>query len=483
MRYEKGKQGTTSGGWNRRTFLRGLPGAALAAGLAGSSMGNPGEAAQNPRSRPNIVFIFADDLGYGNLGCYGQKRIKTPNLDRMAAEGMRFTQAYAAATVCAPSRCGLMTGKHTGHATVRGNAWPELGLRKDESTVAQLLQRAGYRTALIGKWGLGGYDVDSHPNDRGFDRFYGFLNQVFAHNSFPEHIWDNKTETYLKGNWFNQRKQFANDLFTEKALEFVDQQDGSLPFYLYLSYTTPHANNERGQIDPNGMDSPDFGDYAKEDWPDAEKAFAAITSRMDADVGKMLAKLEEKGFGKNTLVFFTSDNGPHREGHHDPDFFDDNGPLRGIKRDVYEGGIRVPMIARWPGVVAAGKESNFVWAGWDFLPTAAELAGAPVPNDVDGISIASVLKGTGTVPSRDYLYWEFHERGFHQAIRQGDWKLVRQGPSFQVELYDLKNDIGETRNLVAEKPDVVKQLLPLFRQARTENPNFPTNREVPRVAH
>ncbi|MDZ7638909.1 MAG: sulfatase-like hydrolase/transferase [Bryobacterales bacterium] len=261
-------------------------------------------------ARPNIVFILADDLGYGNLGCFGQKRIKTPHLDRMASEGMRFTQAYSGATVCAPSRCTLMTGKHTGHATVRGNSLPELGLKKTEPTVAEILLRSGYRTALFGKWGLGGFDADSHPNDRGFQQFFGYLNQHFAHNSFPEHIWDNKIEMFLKENWFNQRKVFTNDLFSRKAIEFVGNQSSAQPFFLYLPYTTPHANNERGQVDKNGMDAPDFGDYADEGWPDAEKAFAAIVSRMDADIGRLFAKLKEKGLDENTLVIFSSDNGP-----------------------------------------------------------------------------------------------------------------------------------------------------------------------------
>lgn len=430
--------------------------------------------------KPNIVFIMADDLGYGNLGCFGAKRIKTPNLDLMAKEGMRFTQAYAGATVCAPSRCVLMTGKHTGHATVRGNALPERGIKKSELTVAQLLKREGYRTALIGKWGLGGFDVDSHPNDRGFDTFFGYLNQHFAHNSFPEHIWDNKTEMFLKENWFNQRKVFTNDLFSKRALAFLDQQSAAQPFFLYLPYTTPHANNERGQVDANGMDSPDFGDYANENWPDPEKAFAAVVSRLDSDIGMLFAKLKEKGMDDNTLVIFTSDNGPHKEGHHDPEFFDDNGPLRGTKRDLYEGGIRVPTIARWPGKIAAGAVSDFVWAFWDLLPTAAELAGTKAPKGIDGVSIVPVLLGRG-VPPREYLYWEFHERGFHQAVRQGDWKLVRQGPAFKVELFNLKDDVGETRDVSAAHPDLVARLEKYFKTARVETPDFPTNREVPAV--
>ncbi len=454
---------------SRRQFLStAVASAALAPSIFGQA------------SRPNIVFIMADDMGYGNLGCFGQKRIKTPNLDRMAAEGMRFTSAYAGATVCAPSRCTLMSGKHTGHATVRGNSFPELALKKSESTVAEVLKRAGYRTALFGKWGLGGFDADGHPNDRGFDEFYGYLNQHFAHNSFPEHIWDNKVEMFLKENWFNRRKVFTNDLFGKKANEFIGKQSPGQPFFLYLPYTTPHADNERGQIDTNGMDSPDFGDYAQEDWPDAEKAFASIITRMDADIGRLFSTLKERGLDDNTLVFFTSDNGPHKEGHHDPEFFNDNGPLRGIKRDLYEGGIRVPSIARWPGKIKAGAVSDFPWAFWDFLPTVAELARTEQPKEIDGVSIVPVLLGTGA-PARDHLYWEFHERGFHQAVRQGDWKLVRQGPAFKTELFHLKDDLGETRDLAAAHPDIVAKMEKLFKTSRVENPHFPTNREVPSV--
>lgn len=429
-------------------------------------------------SRPNIVFILADDLGYGIPGCYGQKLIQTPVIDRMAAEGIRFTDAYAGTTVCAPSRCSLMTGKHTGHATIRGNAHPAPGLDKDELSVAEVLKRAGYRTALFGKWGLGGFDANSHPNDRGFDEFFGYLDQRHAHNSFPGHLWNNKEELILTENWFNQRKLFSNSLFSEKAIEFAGKQTPSQPFFLYLAYTTPHANNERGQIDKNGIDSPDFGEYADENWPDAEKAFAAITTRMDSDIGRLLAVLKQRGLDENTLVIFTSDNGPHREGHHDPDFFDDNGPLRGIKRDLYDGGIRVPAVARWPGTIQPGTVSDYPWAFWDFLPTAAALSNAPAPKGLDGISIVPALTGAGR-PARSHLYWEFHERGFHQAVRQGDWKLVKQGPAFKTELFNLKDDLGETTDVSTAHPDVTARLSRLLSTSRTESRLFPARRETP----
>lgn len=447
---------------NRRHFLSATLGATTA----------PLFSAQT--SKPNIIFILADDLGYGDLGCYGQKRIQTPNLDRMAREGMKFTQAYAGSTVCAPSRCSLMTGKHQGHATVRGNKRPELGLARGETTVASLLKSAGYRTALFGKWGLGGPQTGTTPNRVGFDEFFGYLDQLHAHNSFPEHLWDNEAEFFLTKNWFNQRKLFAPDLFTERALSFIERQ-GKNPFFLYLAYTVPHADNELATLQSNGMDAPDQGIYAKESWPDAEKNFAAIITRMDGDIGKIFEVLKKKGLDENTLVIFTSDNGPHREGHHDPEFFQSRGPLRGIKRDLYEGGIRVPTIARWPGHIAADTVSDFAWAFWDFLPTAAELAGVKPPAGIDGISIVPTLLGKSQKP-HDYLYWEFHEGGFQQAVRQGDWKLVRQKPKFQSELYNLKDDVGEQRNLAAKYPDITTKLEKLLAAARTESPYFPVKK-------
>ena len=420
---------------------------------------------QAAQRKPNIIFILADDLGYGDLGCYGQQKIRTPNLDRMASEGTRFTQAYSGSTVCAPSRCCLMTGKHTGHATIRGNMRPELGLAPGEVTVATLLKRAGYRTALFGKWGLGGPGMGSVPNNRGFDEFYGYLDQLHAHTSYPEHLWENQNEVFLTENWFNRQKTFSNDKFTERALDFTAKQTG--PFFLYLTYTIPHANNEL-----NAIENPDTVPYAAENWPENEKKFAASITRMDRGIGALLETLKRKGLDENTLVIFSSDNGSHKEGAHDANFFRSSGPLRGTKRDLYDGGVRVPAIARWPGKAPAGRNSDFMWAFWDFLPTATELAGAAAPAGIDGVSIARAL--TGDQPqNRRALYWEFHERGFHQAVRRDNWKLVRQGPKQEVELFDLGKDLGETRNLAAEQPKVVRELEPLFRTMRTESPRFP----------
>jgi len=444
---------------NRREFL-------------GATIGGGALLAQVPPKRPNILFILADDLGYGDLGCYGQERIKTPNIDRLAAEGVRFTQAYAGSTVCAPSRCCLMTGKHTGHATVRGNKAPELGLRPDETTVASLLKQAGYRTALFGKWGLGGPETGSVPNTRGFDEFFGYLNQAHAHNSSPEHLWENQSEYLLRGNWFNQKKQFAPDLFSARTLSFIERQQRD-PFFLYLAYTVPHADNELGLLQKNGIDAPDQGMYVREDWPDVEKNFAAIITRMDSDIGRILQLLKRKGLDENTLVIFSSDNGPHKEGGHDAGFFRSSGPLRGVKRDLYEGGIRVPAIARWTKTIAPGKVSEFPWAFWDFLPTAAELAGVRAPTGLDGMSIVPALLGKEQ-RAHDYLYWEFFERGFQQAVRQGDWKLVRQAPNFKLELFNLRDDVGETRDLAATRADVAARLRKLFESARAESKDFPT---------
>ena len=429
-------------------------------------------AAQSRPAKPNMLFILADDLGYGDLGCYGQQKIKTPHLDRLAADGIRFTQAYSGSTVCAPSRCTLMTGKHTGHASVRGNKKPELGLTRNENTVASLLRTAGYRTALFGKWGLGGFDMDSHPNDKGFDEFFGYLNQQHAHLSYPEHLWENKSEFFLTGNWFEQRKQFSNDLFTQRALDFIGKNTGQ-PFFLYLSYTVPHANNERGAFEKNGMESPDQKPYESESWPDVEKNFAAAVTRMDKQIGDVLAALDAKGHRENTLVIFTSDNGPHKEGGHDPKFFLSSGAVRGTKRDLYEGGIRVPGMANWKGRIKPGQVSDQPWAFWDFLPTAMEVAGITTPAGIDGISILPTLTG-GIQKQHEYFYWEFHEGGFQQAIRQGDWKLVRQNPSQTVQLFDLKSDPKELKDLAADQPEVVKRLEPLFRSARVDHPQFPT---------
>ncbi|MCI0418492.1 MAG: arylsulfatase [Acidobacteria bacterium] len=423
---------------------------------------------------PNIVFILADDLGYGDLGCYGQKRILTPNIDRLAAEGMRFTQVYSGSTVCAPSRAALMTGKHTGHGRIRGNRRPDMPLLPEEMTVAEVLKKGGYRTGIFGKWGLGNAGNSGVPNKQGFDAFLGYLAHIHAHNYSTDHLWKNGEQFWLGKNFGGRMQEYPPDLFTDHAIGFVEQNK-QRPFFLYLAYTIPHANNELGNATGNGMEVPSDAPYSDRDWPQPEKNFAAMITRMDAGVGKLMTALKQAGLDDNTLVFFSSDNGPHLEGGHTPEFFDSNGPLRGTKRDLYEGGIRVPMIARWPARVKAGQTSHHVWAFWDFLPTAAAAAGVSPPAGIDGISGLPALFGE-TSRQHEHLYWEFHEKGFKQAVRFGNWKGIRSGKDAPLELYDLKSDIGEANNVAAKHPEVVARLEQILKTARTDSKEFPLQR-------
>lgn len=437
--------------------------------------------AEKEALKPNIVFVLADDLGYGGLGCYGQKKIKTPHLDQMALEGMRFTQAYAGSTVCAPSRCALMTGLHTGHCRIRGNhslTRPDaLSLLEEDMTVAESLRSAGYCTALIGKWGLGEPHTPGGPLKKGFQEFYGYTDQGEAHNYYPEWLWRNDEKEKLPGNVLEmprvskERETYSHDLFTKEALAFLDRQEED-PFFLYLAYTLPHANNEASRVRDHGMEVPDEGAYADEDWPPAQRAHAAMISRLDRDVGALLEKLREKGLAENTLVIFASDNGPHREGGADPQFFRDSGPFRGIKRDLYEGGIRVPAIAWWPGVIAPGQVSEHLWAFWDFHATAAELAQVEIPAD-DGISIVPTLKGAGEQARHDAFYWEFHEGGCKQAVRFEDWKAVLPGRNQELELYDLSRDPKERKNRADQYPDQVRKAEALLLRERSDSEDFP----------
>lgn len=427
-------------------------------------------------ARPNILLILADDLGYGDVGCYGQKQIATPNLDRLAAEGIRFTQAYAGSTVCAPSRCVLMTGLHTGHAYVRGNRYPDLPLRPQDLTLTELLKKAGYRTALFGKWSLGGLATTGYPTRRGFDEWFGYFSQTQAHDYYPYLLLEGEREYLVRGNFGAKKTVWVHDLFTERALDFIRRRPQ--PFFLHLCWTIPHANNEVGRDTGNGMEVPSDEPYSDRDWPQPEKNFAAMITRMDADVGKLMQALRETGQDENTIILFSSDNGPHREGGHDPDFFDSNGPLRGIKRDLYEGGIRVPMIVRWPARIRAGQVSDQVWAFEDLLPTLAQAAGVQPPAGLDGISMLGAWLGRPQ-PNREYFYWEFHERGFKQAVRMADWKAVRSAPGRPLELYDLARDPGETHNLAGERRDVVERIERIMARARTESAEFPVRAGAP----
>ena len=420
--------------------------------------------------KPNIVLLLADDLGYGDLTSYGQKRIATPNLDRLAAEGMRFTQAYSGSTVCAPSRCCLFTGQHTGHAFIRGNmpSAVDLGLRTEDVTIAEVLKRAGYRTGLFGKWALGQIGSPGYSLDKGFDESVSFFSQTAAHNYYPEHIADGRQVRLMKGNLGTQKSDYAPDYFTQRALDFV--RKSTEPFFLYWPTTIPHANNEMGRDTGNGMEVPSDKPYSDQPWPQVEKNFAAMVTRMDADLGKLLELLK----GTDTLILFSSDNGPHREGGHDPNFFDSNGPLRGIKRDLYEGGIRVPFIAYWPGKIKPGV-SDQPLAFWDLLPTLAEIVGQPAPAGIDGNSMLPTLLGRGAQRQHEYFYWEFHERGFAQAIRMNQWKGVRKTGQAKLELYDLSNDPGETRNVAEANADIAKKLLAYMKLAHTDSKEFPVS--------
>jgi len=432
--------------------------------------------AQGSAKKPNILFILADDLGFGDLGCYGQQLIQTPNIDRLAAEGVRFTQAYAGSTVCAPSRCSLMTGLHTGHARTRGNQYPDLPLRPQDLTVAELLKQAGYRTGLVGKWSLGQLGSTGYPPRKGWDEWFGYFSQTHAHNYYPEHLLENDRSYLLRGNTGTQRKEYAPDVFTQRALQFLDSKSEQ-PFLLHVCYTTPHANNEMGRDTGNGMEVPSDEPYSRKPWPQTEKNFAAMITRMDADIGKLLAKLDQNGQAENTLVILASDNGPHQEGGHKSGHFESSGPLRGIKRDLYEGGIRVPAIMKWPGKIQPGRVSDQVWAFWDFLPTAAEIAGVPAPAGTDGISILPTLLGKPK-KQHEYLYWEFHERGFDQAVRLGDWKGIRSGRQGAIELYDLGADVSERKNVAVGHPETVDRIRRIMETARTDSAEFPVREKV-----
>ena len=428
--------------------------------------------AADAKRSPNIIFILADDLGYGDLGCYGQQKIKTPNLDRMAAEGMRFTSGYAGCTVCAPSRCTLMTGKHTGHAIIRGNMNPETVLRPEDLTVAELLQRAHYTNACVGKWGLGFPGTTGVPTKKGFKEFFGYYTQLQAHDYYPARLGRGEEWIEMPGNQNGQRGDYSPDWFTRGATNYLRDAQGG-PFFLYLCYPTPHANNEETRATGNGMQVPSDAPYANETWPQPEKNKAAMITRMDADIGKILDRLKFLRLDNDTIVLFSSDNGPHKEGGNTPDFFASRGPLRGIKRDLYEGGIRVPFIVRWPGHIQPGTVSDLPVAFWDFLATAAELSGQKVPADTDGVSFLPTLLGQPQTKPHEFLYWEFHEGATKQAVRMGDWKGVRLAPGTPLELYNLKVDIGETMNVADANPTIIAKLEAYLKTARTESENWP----------
>lgn len=444
--------------------------------------------------KPNIIYILADDLGYGDLSCYGQKRYRTPNIDRMAREGMLFTQHYAGCSVCAPSRSSLMTGQTTGHTPIRGNRevdpegqWP---LPDSTYTMAEMLKQAGYQTGCFGKWGLGYPGSEGDANMQGFDEFYGYNCQRMAHNYYPGHLWQNQQKVILEGNGGDKSGQYAPGLIQQHALDFMEKNKEK-PFFLHYTNTIPHAElllpeknlkEFEGKFLPeksyNGT-QPEDKDFRKGGYgtqSQAHAAFAAMVTLLDKQVGELMDKLKELGLDKNTLVIFSSDNGPHLEGGADPDYFDSNGPLRGYKRDLYEGGIREPMIAWWPGKIQSGSKTDLVSAFWDVMPTVADLIGLKVPENTDGISFLPTLLNNKGQKEHDYLYWEFHEFGGRQAIRKDNWKLVRYHVSIPkkvtTELYDLSIDIGEQINVAAWHPEIIEKLVSLMKQARIPSEAF-----------
>jgi arylsulfatase A-like enzyme len=437
------------------------------------------------QTRPNIILIQADDLGYGDLSAYGQAKFQTPGIDRLAREGIRFTNYYSGSTVCAPSRAALMTGMHTGHAWIRGNG--EIPLRPSDVTVAMLLRDAGYRTAVIGKWGLGMAGTTGQPDKKGFDYSFGFLDHRHAHRQYTDHLYRNAERVPVDIN-----RDYVNDLFTREAESFITRDDPK-PFFIYLNYTVPHAELRapedamaplRGRFQPetpfvnaaaDGRPSgamPDGASLGYRSQPTPRAAFVAMITRMDRDIARLTDLVGERKIDRNTLILFVSDNGPHREGGADPDFFLSSGGLRGIKRDLFEGGIRVPMVARWVGTIPSGRVSYHEWAHWDMLPTITELAGAKTPTGIDGVSMARALKGQPQ-PAQEFMYWEFHERGFQQAVRMGQWKAVRLKKDGPLALYDLPDDPNEQRDVSSTNPDVVAKIEQYLKTARTESARWP----------
>jgi arylsulfatase A-like enzyme len=450
---------------------------------------------QLKKTKPNIVFILADDLGYGDLGVYGQKIIKTPNIDRLARQGKVFTQFYAGTTVCAPSRSSLLTGQHTGHTYIRGNKEIEpegqQPLPDSVETYAQLLREAGYVTGAFGKWGLGMVGTSGEPAKKGFDQFFGYNCQRQSHRYYPTHLWENDKKVVLDGNDLQHKAVYAPELIQQKTLAFLDQNKDR-PFFLFVPTVLPHAELQgpddqflkmyKGKLAEKPFKGNDYGPegtiagYASE--PETHATYAAMVSRMDHYVGEILQKLDKLGLTENTIIIFSSDNGSHREGGADPEFFNSSGGLCGNKRDLYEGGIRVPFIVKWPGKVKAGSQSKFVGAFWDLMPTFTELAGAANPKHSDGISIVNELSGNNTTQKQhEYLYWEFHEGGGRQAVRYGNWKAVRlnvdKNPDGVPELYDLSKDPAEINNIAARHPDIVSKMIQFMKEAHRESDLFP----------
>lgn len=418
--------------------------------------------------KPNIIFIMADDLGYRDLGCYGQEKIQTPNLNRMAAEGMKFTQCYTGAPVCAPARSTLMTGQHSGHTRVRSNFGKggvkglgggkgRVPLKPQDITVAEVLKKAGYVTGMMGKWGLGEPNTTGEPHKKGWDEFVGFLNQRRAHTYYPDYIWRNTEKYELPGNYEEPKTDYTHDIFTNESLKFIEKHHEN-PFFLYIPYCVPHDKFE----------IPSVGQYAVRSWSESEKVYAAMISRMDQGVGQILNLLKKLKIDEKTYVFFTSDNGAAKRWKN----IDSSGALRGIKRDVYEGGIRVPMLVWAPGKVPAGQVNDLQWYFPDVLPTLTEIASAKLPENVDGVSVLPTLSGQTQDLDKRVLYWEFYEKAGSRATRFGDWKAVQYGMNKKpgkIELYNLKDDISESNDVSSDHPEIVSRVEEIF--AREHKPS------------
>ena len=466
---------------DRRDFLKAVSLGAAAMAMPGcASPPEGGSALKASENKPNIIYIMADDLGYADLGCYGQKLIRTPNLDRMAVESTRFTQCYAGSTVCAPSRSVLMTGQHTGHTRIRDN-FPKVGgvleafgegdrrlsLEAQDVTVAEVLKQAGYATGITGKWGLGEPNTAGVPNRQGLDEWLGYLNQNHASYYYTTYLWHNQEKVTLEGNQDGKRQQYTHDVFTKFALDFIRRHKNE-PFFLYVAYTIPHKKFEVPSTEP----------YGDKPWPKNAKVYAAMITRMDRDVGRIIKLLKELGIDDNTIVFFCSDNGAAKKPKSWEELFDSCGPLRGHKGNMYEGGIRTPMVVRWPGKVPAGDVSDAVWYYADVLPTLAEVAGAKPPNNIDGVSVVPTLLGKRQNLKDRFLYWEIPSGGtLSQAVRWRNWKAVRRALGKPLELYNLSNDIGENHNVAAQHLQVIAKIEAYLKTAHTESPNWPIERD------
>lgn len=470
----------------------------------GDTAKSPKEAVETS-NRPNIIYILADDLGYGDLSCYGQSKFSTPNIDKLAAQGILFTQHYSGSTVCAPSRSALMTGMHTGHTFIRGNKVRrnneellegQFPIPDSTYTLPEMLKEKGYQTGAFGKWGLGFPGSEGDPVNQGFDTFFGYNCQRLGHNYYPYHLWSNKDSIVLNANAGQHKGIYGPDLIHQKTMDFIEENKEK-PFFLYVASIIPHAElvapedilkEFRGNYGTEKVfegvdDGPDYrnGPYGSQ--KECHATFAAMVSKLDRQVGEIMNKVKELGIEKNTLIVFTSDNGPHQEGGADPEFFNSNGSLKGHKRDLYEGGIRVPMIASWPGKIKANTKSDHISAFWDVFPTFGAIVDADMPTNVDGVSfLPTLLNNTEKQKEHDYLYWEFHERGGRQAVRKGKWKAVKYNvlkqPNAPVELYDLSKDSKEQIDIAKEFPKIAEEMTKIMTEARTQSTVFTFKQET-----